>query len=1180
MQQIPKICLGYVRDSAGEFHSYGLLVGPRLVLTAWAKDPKSLDIEWGEWSGRIQLEPVGGPGQAASFGLFRIPESPPEREYEPPARVVPLDEIESDEPFEVLWGSGRSVTKSTRKDAHSFLLDLAEPPDASILGAAVVTSAFGVWGIVTADTAVSLWTTGSRPLPEARSLSRLLADWSTEPAFQSMDEDFFPEFDRGVVADEDEVVRKAASEDAGLLPLSRDVQEVLRWVQALCALRREERSPHLILVGLLLFGRGPREGSARFLWDWITRHLPPGVTDPLDIVDRALRGPYPEQPHEFLERGFAQSLGGDRLFAAAWECAQATGSNQIWLRHLVAVYLIGPDAQRFAHEGQLIGESGIALDPLAEGFLAYLTDQVPEELGDWRSWAAGGELGTAQSAERSPAGASFTMPVTPPSRRAGFSGDAPGGPDHLDLETEVETLSSILLDRHHAPPLSIGLFGDWGAGKSFFLGKLQEEVRALTSEAREAAEHGRESVFVERAPQIEFNAWHYVDANLWASLVTHLFGELQVKLFGKRPSPEETRAAELEAQLFRDLETTRKRIEQLQQDRARADEEAGAAQAKSDAAAAAVDRERGTLKSLYGQGTELADLVFRDEEVQLQVKQVAANLGRGLESIDAARELAGDAVDSGKRWGRFLRERPVVSAAGIVALLAGAVLAGLPSARAALDGAVAWTGTLAALAAGAGPFLSKLRSYLAGADELRVAYERVQNRKVADCRQELDAAEERRRLAQEELEEERRQVRDIESRIAEAQRGIGLEAFLQERLASSQYTEQLGIVAMVRQDLETLTKRLREEGVRLPGQEGLHRVDRVVLYIDDLDRCSPERVVEVLQAVHLLLAVPLFVVVVAADPRWLLQSLRWYYAELWRSRVAGDGEAASAAEAARWSATPHQYLEKIFQIPYTLQAMGDTGYRKLVESLVGAEGGADAVESSGAARAAPDDRREPEREPEPDRPAESGLQHGGEAEPEREPGQAPVEPTGGAAPDPPAEEARAWQPTRDLAPARLRLEDDEKRFLAELAPLVATPRSTKRLVNVYRLLRANLSAERLEELRAGGFRAVQVLLGVLIGFPDVAAEYLRIQKHGGVTAGPFGGFAERAPSGKQVEWNRLGSALERLRAVEVAVLEDDIPGAERWIDEVSRYSFRAGHLLRVVEEEAEELLAGAPPEHS
>ena len=41
------------------------------------------------------------------------------------------------------------------------------------------------------------------------------------------------------------------------------------------------------------------------------------------------------------------------------------------------------------------------------------------------------------------------------------------------------------------------------------------------------------------------------------------------------------------------------------------------------------------------------------------------------------------------------------------------------------------------------------------------------------------------------------------------------------------------------------------------------RFDRIILYIDDLDRCEPEQVVAVLQAVHMLLFFPLFAVFVA-----------------------------------------------------------------------------------------------------------------------------------------------------------------------------------------------------------------------------------------------------------------------------------------------------------------------------
>ena len=99
----------------------------------------------------------------------------------------------------------------------------------------------------------------------------------------------------------------------------------------------------------------------------------------------------------------------------------------------------------------------------------------------------------------------------------------------------------------------------------------------------------------------------------------------------------------------------------------------------------------------------------------------------------------------------------------------------------------------------------------------------------------------------------------------------------------------------------------------------------MVLYIDDLDRCRTAQVVEVLQAVHLRLALNLFAVMVGVDPNWLIRSLRDQY-----PGVLADGrQAGQAEEDANVAAHPADYLEKIFNIPFTLpssQCGGDGGH--------------------------------------------------------------------------------------------------------------------------------------------------------------------------------------------------------------------------------------------------------------
>jgi KAP-like P-loop domain-containing protein len=133
-------------------------------------------------------------------------------------------------------------------------------------------------------------------------------------------------------------------------------------------------------------------------------------------------------------------------------------------------------------------------------------------------------------------------------------------------------------------------------------------------------------------------------------------------------------------------------------------------------------------------------------------------------------------------------------------------------------------------------------------------------------------------------------------------------------LRSPQLEQYRGLLGRIHHDLKQLSDTLvaaRKQWVN-HGSVGPPPLQRIVLYIDDLDRCPAEKVVDVLRAVHLLLALPLFVVIVAVDPRWLRRALEQHHAALF---LAGDpgGER---------QASPADYLDKIFQIPYALRPIG------------------------------------------------------------------------------------------------------------------------------------------------------------------------------------------------------------------------------------------------------------------
>ncbi|MGH8917796.1 MAG: P-loop NTPase fold protein, partial [Actinomycetes bacterium] len=97
-------------------------------------------------------------------------------------------------------------------------------------------------------------------------------------------------------------------------------------------------------------------------------------------------------------------------------------------------------------------------------------------------------------------------------------------PDLVGIEAEVNAFAHLIAAKTLTPPLAIGLFGDWGAGKSYFLRSVQRRIDQLVG--TEAAE-AQSPPFYRSIAQIEFNAWQYVEGNLWASLLEHLFRNLR-----------------------------------------------------------------------------------------------------------------------------------------------------------------------------------------------------------------------------------------------------------------------------------------------------------------------------------------------------------------------------------------------------------------------------------------------------------------------------------------------------------------------------------------------------------------------------------------------------------------------------------------------------------------------------
>ena len=702
---------------------------------------------------------------------------------------------------------------------------------------------------------------------------------------------------------------------------------------------------------------------------------------------------------------------------------------------------------------------------------------------------------------------------------------SPGAVDRSGAQAEADAFAAMISAKQFVPPLAIGIFGEWGSGKSFFMRLVYDaiEQRRLGTAAASQPTDAPISL-LDNVVQVRFNAWHYAETNLWASLVDNIFISLD-RWAEKANQKDKT------DKVFERLATARKLTIESAEALVEARRERKAAEqhlkeANTDLAAKRADlaaRPSTWARTAFGQ---LVGNKQPDEKEALQNAADMLGLGPITTSVSDLQEAGSTLDDAVASYGiirsatlRRLMLLPILVGVtlGILILppllgwISGLISAQIPPIAAAVSGAfaplVAAIGWAAARTRAA---TAKIRAFHA---DLQNRVEELADREkaaVAEAQKNLDdaaakvgQAEERLRVAAEEA--------------AQAANDYNLKSgkgrvlrFVRERVAKGDYAKHLGFIATVRKDFEELSalmapsedgaageaaRRASEaqvkkviadagslldqsekdkltESVKSPDAE-LKVFERIVLYIDDLDRCPPNQVVDVLQAIHLLLTFPLFVVLVAVDVRWVREALAKHYpGQIDEKPQAGANGAATAGD----------YLEKIFQIPYWVRAMTADNTRQLLADRLGPD-------VAGQAKATP---------------AKAAAKPGARS---RKPAR--------AAASAPAQAQTPPPPARRLS--GLHITSDERGFMMQVANVLDnSPRRTLRFVNSYRLIKASLPDEAADRLEAGGYRALLTLLAIGTCAGGQGAEFLAGLREKRVLA--------ITPASGDLEANRVASA--------------------------------------------------------
>jgi hypothetical protein len=755
--------------------------------------------------------------------------------------------------------------------------------------------------------------------------------------------------------------------------------------------------------------------------------------------------------------------------------------------------------------------------------------------------------------------------------------------DELGVGVYASHLAQLIAAKDTWMPLSVGLFGSWGAGKSYFIDLIDEKLRSLMDRA--------ETVFHKNIVQIRFNAWHYLDTNLWANLACEIFDQLFLKLEERKTDAEQVEL--LKAKL--------KERSALAAEAKQALRTAEIARVEAETKLANAIRERAkkeqTVRTLLD---DIQSLVLKDSGVKKQLKSAADGLGIPALQTSFA-ELEARVIE-------------VHSLAGRMKALALAVLVG-PSfwSRLIMLGVAAAMPFVVGALAVFGPALvqdilqrtgrtvaqltvvvATLSAWLAAQaktansmlNNLEAAYEKVQQARfarqatdpaTATAQSELAVTQQAVEQARHTLQQTEEQMKAISAEISELAPGRQLIRFLKSRASAEDYRRHLGLVSLVRKDFEQLSHLLlsaaetkkqaadtkdaagetKERPADTKEQAGetkqqasetkkpvLPAIDRIVLYIDDLDRCKADRVIEILEAVHLLLAFPLFAVVVAVDSRWLRQSLLDQYPRLLGAH--NDANVRQPPQGIGRPATPQDYLEKVFQVPFNLQSMEKVGYESLVNRLfpvaeinVSASSTLTAVGNASGVPSSP--------------PVPQGTMAKA------------TDPSDTPPPPPPPVTLQREEPKKEsIEPQRLTLTRQEIEDIRRFQPLFQTPRAVKRFANTYCLIRVGIGESDWPNYLSfkggpGLYRIPMLLLAVTSAFPALARAWLLWLRETSPTQWSITEkeceelAAKYADATDKADWALLAQSLKRL-----SISDWTKPSEETlttWVPRVARYSF-------------------------
>lgn len=508
--------------------------------------------------------------------------------------------------------------------------------------------------------------------------------------------------------------------------------------------------------------------------------------------------------------------------------------------------------------------------------------------------------------------------------------------DLLGITPEVDRLARLMTSRTLDPPLSLGIFGGSGWGKSFFAELLRRRIWELSENAQSRNDRGNA---VGTVVQLGLNAWQSAGVSPWILLAEQIYKAME------EPLPDgdsESRrilytiptARRMERQLETELDGARAALHEADKEYERL------LRAYSGASQVRAELEKTSIWMAVG-GEFLGKLdpatideIDRDGELfgLTRLSRNPESLHRLLEETKTVGGTAGILTNI-RISRRYFRSALLIALAIVLAALGlffgyyifqkvRGFQAEVSTFFAGLAGVSAIAGAIGVLFTRftqnqASQALEKLRSHEPELSDIIAEVETRHKAALSLATDELEQIRTAMPAAEGSLMAAKRSVAVADSSLTEfRRRPVGpriIDAYrkydpaLQTVPAESLSSTATSLQLVIRADMEALSGYCARQAGQAPGS-GSRPPERIIVYIDDIELCDRLTTTAYLEAIQQLLAFPLFAVVVLTDPRRLVRVLR--ATDLANNASADDGTI---------STEQTEYLARLFPLHFWIK---------------------------------------------------------------------------------------------------------------------------------------------------------------------------------------------------------------------------------------------------------------------